>query len=139
MAYRGSLFERLSASSHPINAATDEEAIYQSIANNLSKIFSTNAGSAETVSDYGRPDLNNIHVSQKESIDIIEKSAEACIRKYEPRLFNVRAGISRERLRMNEMFIYIEGFLYVNGASKKVNFKANLSGSGAIKVLKDED
>ena len=139
MAYRGSLLERLSASSHHIDAVTDEEALYQSIANNLSRIFSTNAGSAETVEDYGRPDLNNIHMSQKESMDVIEKSAELCIKKYEPRLYNARAGISRERLSMNEMNVHIEGFLYVNGVSKKVNFKANLSGNGAIKVLKDED
>jgi type VI secretion system protein len=138
MAYRGSLFERLS-SAHGVIAVNDEEALFQSVANNLSRIFSTNAGSAETVADYGRPDLNNLQVSQKESIDIIEKGLERCIQKYEPRLFNSRIGISRERLHVNEMFVHIEGFLYINGTGKKVHFKANLSGSGAIKVIKDDD
>jgi type VI secretion system protein len=138
VAYRGSLFERLSTG-HGVTAVSDEEALYQSVANNLSRIFSTNAGSAETVADYGRPDLNNLHVSQKESIDIIEKGLEENIRKYEPRLYNARAGISRERLHVNEMYIHIEGFLYINGAGKKVHFKANLSGSGVIKVIKDDD
>lgn len=138
MAYRGSLFERLSAGRRMIDAVSDEEALYQSIANNLSRIFSTNAGSAETVPDYGRPDLNNMHLSQKESIEMIEQSAERCIRKYEPRLFNARVGVIREGLRMNEMNVHIEGFLYISGHGRKVRFKANLSGNGTIKVLKDD-
>ncbi|MDD5053566.1 MAG: type VI secretion system baseplate subunit TssE [Sulfuricurvum sp.] len=139
MAYKGSLFERLSASSKPIHATNDEEAMYQSIANNLSRIFSTNAGSAETVNDYGRPDLNNIHMSQKDSIEMIEKSAEICIRKYEPRLINARVGISREQLYVNEMNVHIEGFLILNRINKKVTFKANLLGNGAVKVLRDDN
>jgi type VI secretion system protein len=138
VAYRGSLFERMSGGVPDAGAAGDEAALYQSIANNLSKIFSTNAGSAETVHDYGRPDLNNIHLNQKESIERIEQSSQHCIRKYEPRLINARVGIARDGLRMNEMNVHIEGFLSINGNSKKVRFKANLSGNGTIKVLKDD-
>lgn len=139
MAYKGSLFERLSPPSRHIHASKDEEAIYQSVANNLSRIFSTNAGSAETVHDYGRPDLNNLHMSQKDSIEMIEKSAEICIRKYEPRLFNARIGISREQLHINEMNVHIEGFLNLNRVTKKVTFKANLLGNGAVKVFRDDN
>jgi type VI secretion system protein len=138
MAYKGSLFERLGSKPVLMGTASDEEAIYQSIANNLSRIFSTNAGSAETVPDYGRPDLNNINLSQKESIETIEKSAETCIRKYEPRLYSARVGISREQLHHNEMNVHIEGYLLINKVNKRVAFKANLLGSGKIKVLKDE-
>ncbi|MDD2839010.1 MAG: type VI secretion system baseplate subunit TssE [Sulfuricurvum sp.] len=139
MVYKGSLFERLTSSVQHIHATNDEEAMYQSIANNLSRIFSTNAGSAETVHDYGRPDLNNIHMSQKDSIEMIEKSAEICIRKYEPRLFNARVEISREQLHVNEMNVNIEGFLELNRTNKKVTFKANLLGNGAVKVLRDDN
>lgn len=139
MAYRGSLFERLSSQPLKTEGAGNEEALYQSIANNLSRIFSTNAGSAETVPDYGRPDLNNIRLSQKDSIELIEQSAETCIRKYEPRLYNARVGISREQLNHNEMNVHIEGYLQINRSNKKVSFKANLLGSGSIKVIKDEN
>jgi type VI secretion system protein len=69
---------------------------------------------------------------------MIEQNSETCIRKYEPRLFNARVGIVRDGLRMNEMNVHIEGFLYINGNGKKVRFKANLSGNGTIKVLKDD-
>ena len=137
MAYRGSLFERLSGAE--VKAVDDEDAICQSIANNLSRIFSTNAGSAETVEDYGKPDLNNIQLSQKESFDLIERSTELCVQKYEPRLHNARAIVSRERLHLNEMVVYVEGFLRVNGVERRVNFKASLSGSGSVKVISREN
>jgi type VI secretion system protein len=88
MRYNGSLLERLTGFHSQIQGANDEDKLYRSIANNLSNILSTNAGSAETVNDYGKPDLNNINLSQKESFDFIEKNIEKCIKKYEPRLFS---------------------------------------------------
>jgi type VI secretion system protein len=135
--YKGSLFERLSKELDNQNFQSDEEAVYASIANNLSRIFSTNAGSAEIAKDYGRPDLNNINLSMKDSIEIIEQNAEICIRKYEPRLYKTKVGVSREKLTFNEMNIYIEGYLIVNGKSKRINFKADLLKNGKVKIYKD--
>ncbi len=94
--YKGSLFERLSQEFNEKEYKSNEEAIYASIANNLSRIFSTNAGSAEIAKDYGRPDLNNINLSMKDSIELIERHSEVCIRKYEPRLYKTKVGVSRE-------------------------------------------
>lgn len=125
--YKGSLFERLSQEFNEKEYKSNEEAIYASIANNLSRIFSTNAGSAEIAKDYGRPDLNNINLSMKDSIELIERHSEVCIRKYEPRLYKTKVGgVSREKLTLNHMNIFIEGYLVVNGKSKKINFKADL-------------
>lgn len=137
--YEGSIFERLTKGDSSNKYTSNEEAVYQSIANNLSRIFSTNAGSSETVEDYGRPDLNNTHLSFKDSIEIIEDSLEKCVRKYEPRLYNSRVGVSREQLSMNRMNIHIEGFLLVEGKSRKVNYKADLLSNGKVKVYKDEN
>ncbi|MDY0328263.1 MAG: type VI secretion system baseplate subunit TssE [Arcobacteraceae bacterium] len=138
MSYKGSLFERLSSSSQEFKSLGEEEALYKSVANNLSRIFSTNAGNAEIAHDYGKPDLNNIELSQNESIETIEKKAEICIKKYEPRLHKAKVGIIREKLQHNEMNIQIEGFLKVHKHSKKVTFKANLLSSGEIKVIPDD-
>ncbi len=133
--YKGSLFERLSQEFNEKEYKSNEEAIYASIANNLSRIFSTNAGSAEIAKDYGRPDLNNINLSMKDSIELIERHSEVCIRKYEPRLYKTKVGgVSREKLTLNHMNIFIEGYLVVNGKSKKINFKADL-----LKKWKSED
>ena len=137
--YKGSIFERLTDSLNAKDNSSPEEALYKSVANNLSRIFSTNAGSAQTALDYGRPDLNNADMSMKDSIETIEESSEVCIRKYEPRLFKARVGISREQLNVNQMTVNIEGFLQINGKSKKIFYRADLLSNGKVKVYRDED
>jgi len=137
--YKGSIFERLNGSLNAGEDASMEEALYQSVANNLSRIFSTNAGSAQTVKDYGRPDLNNAEMSMKESIESIEISSELCIRKYEPRLFKTRVGVSKDALNVNQMNVHIEGFLQINGQSQKIHYRADLLSNGKVKVYKDEN
>jgi len=137
--YKGSIFERLSGSLNAPKDASEEEALYQSVANNLSRIFSTNAGSAQTVLDYGRPDLNNMDMSMKDSIETIEESSEICIRKYEPRLYKARVGILKDQLIVNQMTVNIEGFLHIAGKSRKIHYKADLLSSGKVKVYRDED
>lgn len=138
MQYKGSLFERLTGFHLQIQGLNEEEKLYQSIANNLSKILSTNAGSAETVNDYGKPDLNNINLSQKESLEYIEKNIEKSIKKYEPRLISSHTAIAKESLQMNAMNILIQGFLHINGVKKQINFKADLTSSGKVKVVKND-
>ena len=135
--YKGSLFERLSSDFKENQYESNEEAVYASVANNLSRIFSTNAGSSETVKDYGRPDLNNLDLSMKDSIERIEDFCEINIKKYEPRLYKTKVGVSIEKLNLNQMNIYIEGYLLVDGKSKKINFKADLLKNGKVKIYKD--
>ncbi|WP_419766770.1 type VI secretion system baseplate subunit TssE [Arcobacter sp.] len=135
--YSGSLFERLSSNFNPNDYDNEDEAIYASIANNLSKIFSTNAGSSEISKDYGRPDLNNIDFSMNDSIEIIEKSSELCIKKYEPRLYKAKVAVSKQKLILNEMNIYIEGHVFINGKSKRINYRADLLKNGKVKIYKD--
>ncbi|RXJ67329.1 type VI secretion system baseplate subunit TssE [Halarcobacter ebronensis] len=135
--FKGSLFERLNSEFDYAQYETNEEALYASIANNLSRIFSTNAGSCEIATDYGRPDLNNINLSMKESIEKIEFYCERCIKMYEPRLYKTRVAVSRERLSMNQMNILIEGYLVINGKSRRVDFKADLLKNGKVKIYKD--
>lgn len=137
--YRGSIFERLTGTLQSGRATTSEEALYQSIANNLSRIFSTNAGSAQTVEDYGRPDLNNIEMSMKDSIESIEMRSQQCIRKYEPRLFKTRVAVSTEHLEENQMNVHIEGYLRINGQSKRIRYKADLLSNGRVKVYRNDD
>ncbi len=135
--YKGSLFERLNKDFDSSQYETKEEAMYASIANNLSRIFSTNAGSCEIANDYGRPDLNNINLSMKDSIEKIEYFCELCIKKFEPRLYKTKVAVSRERLDINQMNIFIEGYLITDGKSQRVNFKADLLKNGKVKIYKD--
>ena len=136
--YKGSLFERLSSSFDDKQFDSKEEALYASIANNLSRIFSTTAGSAEISKDYGKVDLNNINLSMNDSIEFIEKSSQNAIKKFEPRLYKTKVGILRENLSFNEMTILIQGYLVINGRSKKVSYRANLLKNGKVKIFKDD-
>lgn len=136
--YKGSLLERLSSFDfNHKDYDNNIEVYYASIANNLSKIFSTNAGSCETVKDYGRPDLNNINLSMKDSIERIEYFCEMCIKKYEPRLFKTMVSISKQSLTVNQMNVLIDGYLLINGKNEKVSFKADLLKNGKVKIYKD--
>ena len=136
--YRGSLFEKLTGTLGVGSGASEEEALYRSVANNISKIFSTNAGNAQSVPDYGRPDLNNISMSMKDSIDTIERSSEICIRKYEPRLFKTKVTVSKDKLQINQMNVFIEGYMHIKGKSKKIYYQADLLSNGKVKVYKHE-
>ncbi len=137
--YKGSLFERLNGGMTSFSFANDTEAIYQSVANNLSRIFSTNAGSANTVIDYGRPDLNNIHLSLKDSLEHIEEMSELNIRKYEPRLIDAQVSIVRDNLKENDMTLFIQGDLLVDGRTRPIHYKADLMSNGKVKVYRNEN
>ncbi|OCL96688.1 25-like lysozyme [Aliarcobacter thereius] len=134
--YRGSLFERLSPNEY--ENIKGQDAIYKSIANNLSKIFSTNAGSAQILKDYGKPDLNNINLSMNDSIEKLEQECEICINKYEPRLLRARVRVNNGSLQANKMEIIIEGVLKKSGQNfENIMFKANLLGSGITTMHKE--
>lgn len=136
MMFKASLFERLSPSEYKIGNTLED--YYETIANNLSRIFSTNAGSAQILSDYGRPDLNNINLSMKDSIEKLEVDCERCINKYEPRLFKAKVTIDKESLKMNKMDIIIDAFLKVsNHNMEHIIFKANLLSNGKTKIYRD--
>lgn len=135
--YKGSLLERLTSTSIDKDFKSYEESLYFSIASNLSKIFSSNAGSSEIALDYGRPDLDNMHLNMNDSIKIIEKRSKSCINIYEPRLHKCKVDVSKDRLIFNEMRVLIEGFVYVNGIPKRVTFNADLLKSGGVKVYQD--
>ena len=137
--YKGSLFEKLHSGLKVNTGASDEDALYQSVANNLSRIFSTNAGSAETVEDYGRPDLNNAQMSMKESIESIENNSEISIRKYEPRLHKTRVAVSRDMLDVNQINVHIEGLIQINGKSQRIHYRADLLSNGKVKVYKNDN
>ena len=132
--YKGSLFERLTPHAQTMTFGSDEEALYTSIALNLSRIFSTNAGSSEIALDYGRPDLDNISFNLNESINAIEHNSKLTIDKYEPRLSKVYVSVNKEHLRKNQMSIFIEGYVKVNKKMKKMSFKADLFKNGGVKV-----
>jgi type VI secretion system protein len=131
--FEGSLFEKLTRELTDIKE-NEEEALYISIANNLSNIFSTNVGSSEACIDYGKPELNDINLSLEESLTNINESFTASILKYEPRLHNVAVKATTNINNLSKIHISITGYMQANHQEHRVEYTAFISGDGMIEV-----
>jgi len=135
--YKGSLFERLRGVF--LDTSIDEErTLYQSIANNLSNIFLTYTGNAETVLDYGKVDLNNVDLTPLNSRRKIEKYLEESIYAYEKRLSSVSVSVMENQYDLSIIRIHIEGIMSISGEATKAVFKAKIYGDGYMKVQSNE-
>ncbi len=86
----GSLFERLGGDADKRVGWSREVSAMASVAAHLAKMLSTRAGSVQTLSDYGLPDLNDMRLSLHDSLSQARLAIENFIEAYEPRLSNVR-------------------------------------------------
>ena len=105
-----------------------------SVAAHLAKMLSTRAGSVQTLSDYGLPDLNDMRLSLHDSLSQARLAIVGFIEAYEPRLSEVRVvSLPRDNDQLRLTFS-IEGLLEVEGLKRQVTFSACLDGSGQVKV-----
>lgn len=133
--FEGSLFEKLVGVLEDVKH-NDEEAIYQSIANNLSNIFSTNVGSSEACMDYGKPELNDINLGLEESLTHIKETFKKSILKYEPRLYSVEVNATSNANNLSKIYISITGIIHANNQDHQVEYSAFIVGDGIIEVRK---
>ena len=130
----GSLFERLGGDADKRVDWSREVCAMASVAAHLGKMLSTRAGSVQTLSDYGLPDLNDMRLSLHDSLSQARVAIENFIEAYEPRLSNVRVlSLPRDHDQLRLSF-NIEGLLEVEGFRRQVSFAARLDGSGQVKV-----
>ncbi|WP_442107746.1 type VI secretion system baseplate subunit TssE [Pseudomonas sp. NUPR-001] len=130
----GSLFERLSGEANERVGWSREAGATASVAAHLDKMLSTRAGSVQTLSDYGLPDLNDMRLSLHDALSQARAAIETFIEAYEPRLSSVRVvSLPREPEQLRLAF-NIEGLLEIDGFKRQVRFTAHLDGSGKVKV-----
>lgn len=130
----GSLFERLNGDAQKRVGHSREVSIMSSVAAQLAKMLSTRAGSVQTLSDYGLPDLNDMRLSLHDSLSQARLAIVGFIEAYEPRLSEVRVvSLPRDNDQLRLTFS-IEGLLEVEGLKRQVAFSACLDGSGQVKV-----
>ena len=130
----GSLFERLNGDAEKRKGRSLEVSAMASVAAHLAKMLSTRAGSVQTLSDYGLPDLNDMRLSLHDSLSQARLAIESFIEAYEPRLSKVRVislPCEHDQLRLS---FSIEGLLEVEGFKRQVSFAARLDGSGQVRV-----
>ena len=130
----GSLFERLGGDADKRVGWSREVSAMASVAAHLAKMLSTRAGSVQTLSDYGLPDLNDMRLSLHDSLSQARLAIERFIEAYEPRLSNVRViPLPRDNDQLRLSF-QIEGLLEVEGFKRQVSFTARLDGGGHVTV-----
>ena len=130
----GSLFERLGGDTDKRVGWSREVSAMASVAAHLAKMLSTRAGSVQTLSDYGLPDLNDMRLSLHDSLSQARLAIVGFIEAYEPRLSEVRVvSLPRDNDQLRLTFS-IEGLLEVEGLKRQVTFSACLDGSGQVKV-----
>lgn len=109
----GSLFERLNGDADKRVGWSREVSAMASVAAHLGKMLSTRAGSVQTLSDYGLPDLNDMRLSLHDSLSQARSAIEGFIEAYEPRLSDVRVvSLPRDNDQLRLAFS-IEGLLEV--------------------------
>lgn len=81
----GSLFDRMTRGEEGARMSEDE-----SIRLHLLRLLTARQGSVQALPDYGLPDLNDLTLSRAELISETCSAVQACIRRYEPRLTEVR-------------------------------------------------
>lgn len=133
MAY-GSLFERLGGAVEKRAGLSREICVMASVAAHLAKMLSTRAGSVQTLSDYGLPDLNDMRLSLHDARSQARKAIETFIEAYEPRLRNVHVASIPNNADQLRLFFSIDASLDVEGVKRQVSFSACLDGSGQVKV-----
>lgn len=130
----GSLFERLSGEAGKRVGWSREVSTMASVAAHLDKMLSTRAGSVQTLTDYGLPDLNDMRLSLHDALTQARQAIEDFIETYEPRLSSVRVvSLPRDHDQLRLSF-NIEGLLDVDGLKRQVRFTACLDGSGQVRV-----
>ena len=68
----------------------DEAVLVDSVLEHLQKLLNIRQGSVEMLQDYGLPDFNDLSHKFPYAINEIQRMIRDCIRKYEPRLTQVR-------------------------------------------------
>lgn len=130
----GSLFERLSGEADKRIGWNREACVTASVATHLAKMLSTRAGSVQTLSDYGLPDLNDMRLSLHDALSQARSAIERFIEAYEPRLSCVRV-VSQPRCHDQlKLSFSIEGLLDVDGVKRQASFSAHINGGGQVSV-----
>ena len=92
MGFERSLIGRITDSDKESHYSTrlDEAVLVDSVLEHLQKLLNIRQGSVEMLQDYGLPDFNDLSHKFPYAINEIQRMIRDCIRKYEPRLTQVR-------------------------------------------------
>jgi type VI secretion system protein len=104
-----------------------------SIRNHLKMLLNSRSGSVYFLPDYGLPDISEIYQNMPESLNRLARKIEKAIRKYEPRLKNVRVRLinKEEEDRFRATYL-VESEINPEG---QITFQTRLNANGEIEII----
>lgn len=79
-----------------IHSVSEEQQQIVSIITHLRRMFNCRRGTIQHLPDYGLPDISEVYEKMPDSIMLLRDAILTCIKKYEPRLKNVRITEKKE-------------------------------------------
>lgn len=135
MAVGRTLLERIDAPD-PIGRKVehDVDASMRSVADHLTRMFNVRQGSVAVALDYGMPDFNDLLTQFPDALNVIRKSIQNSVEKYEPRLTRVTVRPIANDDDPFDLRFKITGRLMLGDDERSASFEALVGSSGRVKV-----
>lgn len=96
----------------------------------LSLLLNSRRGSVEHLPDYGLPDVSSFYSEYPASLGQLRSLVEQLIKKYEPRLANVRVRLLETNVKEFRASFLIAGDVEVLGERVAVQYRTTITSSG---------
>jgi type VI secretion system protein len=104
-----------------------------SIRNHLKMLLNTRRGSIVHLDDYGLPDITEIYQDMPDSLDLLGREIEKVIRKYEPRLENIKVMLVQKEDEDRFRATYLVESEMTRGDS--LHFRTRLNANGEMEII----
>lgn len=114
----------------------DSGRLADSVMVNLRQLLNSRQGLAQTVDDYGLPDLTDVIHTFPEALDVCKRSIRQSIEKYEPRLTNVSVEYVANPDDIFTLQFEIRGKMKTDRDAVPIAFHTKLNASGKARVTR---
>ena len=117
----------------------NSDAVLNSIIWNLGKILNTRKGTVLLDPDFGLPDYTNFGASfSEETIGVLRRSMEKLVRRYEPRIQQLRIQPHQVLPDELELAFDIVGVVSMEDGALPVNMKTYILCNGEVRIARQE-
>ena len=137
MGYERSLVGRITHSDKECqySARMDEAVLVDSVLEHLQKLLNVRQGSVKMLHDYGLPDFNDLSHKFPHAINEIQKMIRDCIRKYEPRLTQIKVTYVQDEDDPLSLRYDITACLEIDDRKTNIWFETILDAAGRVSII----
>lgn len=119
---------------HEPSATEDVEALMDSVRRHLGRLLNSRHGLSEAMPDYGLPALTDLTIGSRDYVRSIQDAIQKAIRKYEPRLQNVRVSRVVHEEAPQVLSFRVDAKLVGRRGKYDVFYETSMAGSGEFEV-----